>query len=205
MTATVTKKGFKTFCEYLLPAVKDGKMGDKEFARAAMLAFGDIPSIHSGLVSESLLITHGPTGRVYRKTRVTHEHFKTRTKTCREIVAKYLDGSLTAEELENVIEEGRKVHYVEEQENLILRKYQQNEEINSWEEEYELAGIKLVKDPGTFGNKTYYYRIDLIFYADKNEAAEEHKVNPSTVVNRSRSEKWPTWEEFKYDLKNDFK
>ena len=46
MSATVTKKGFKAFCEYLLPAVKDGKMGDKEFARAAMLAFGDIPSVH---------------------------------------------------------------------------------------------------------------------------------------------------------------
>jgi len=74
MSATVTKKGFKAFCEYLLPAVKDGKMGDKEFARAAMLAFGDIPSVHSGFVSESLLMTHGPTGRVYRKTRVTHEH-----------------------------------------------------------------------------------------------------------------------------------
>ncbi len=205
MSATVTKKGFKAFCEYLLPAVKDGKMGDREFARAAMLAFGDIPSIHSGLVSESLLWEHSPTGRVYRKTRVTHEHFKTRTKTCREIVAKYLEGTLTALELEKVIEEGRKVHYVEEQENITLRRFQQDEDVSCWEEEYELAGIRLVKDPGTFGNKTYYYRIDLIYYADKNEAAEEHKVNPSTVVNRSRSAKWPTWEELKYDLKNDIK
>jgi hypothetical protein len=203
MAKTVTKKGFIAFCNYLLPAVKDGYIGDKEWARAAMLAFGDLPSIPSGLVSKKLLWTHEPTGRTYRKSKVTHEHFKTRTKTCREIVGVYLREELTQEILNDIIEEGRKVHFVEEYENIVLRPYQQDESIEDWEIEYANAGIELVKDPGTFGHKLYYYEIDTIMYADKHEAAKKHKCNASTVVNRSRSVKWPTWSEFKYDFKSE--
>ena len=40
-------------------------------------------------------------------------------------------------------------------------------------------------------------------YADKHEAAKKHICNASTVVNRSRSDKWPTWSEFKYDFKSE--
>lgn len=203
MSKTVTKKGFVAFCNYLLPAVKDGEIGDKEWARAAMLAFGDLPSIPSGLVSKKLLWTHVPTNRTYRRTKVTHEHFKTRTKTCREIVAAFLNDELTPELLNNIIEEGRKVHYVEEYENIVLRPYQQDESIIDWQEEYERAGIELVEDPGTFGNKLYYYRVGIIMYADKHEAALAHNISPSTVVNRSRSPKWPDWVEYKYEFDND--
>jgi len=38
-------------------------------------------------------------------------------------------------------------------------------------------------------------------YADKHEAAKKHKCSTATVVNRSRSEKWPKWKQFKYDFK----
>ena len=114
MSKTVTKRGFVAFCNYLLPAIKDGQIGNHEWARAAMLAFGDLPSIPSGLVSKKLLWKHKPTNRVYRSSKVTHEHFKTRTKTCREIVDLYLNDELTQEKLNEVIEEGRKVHFVAE-------------------------------------------------------------------------------------------
>lgn len=203
MSATVTHKGFVAFCEYLLPAVKDGRMGRKEWARAAMLSFGDLPSIPSGLVSKTLLWTHEPTGRTYRKSRVTHEHFKTRTKTCREIVHLYMDDRLTPEMLEIVIEEGRQVHFVDELENIALRPFQQDESILTWQEEYEKAGIELVPDPGTFGNKTYYYKIDEIYYADANEAADATGVHSKTVKARCNNVKWPDWHEIKYEFTND--
>ena len=203
MSKTATKRGFVAFCNYLLPAIKDGQIGNHEWARAAMLAFGDLPSIPSGLVSKKLLWKHEPTNRVYRSSKVTHEHFKTRTKTCREIVDLYLNDELTQEKLNEVIEEGRKVHFVEEYENIVLRPFQQDESVLTWQEEYEKAGIELVPDPGTFGSKLYYYQINTIMYADKNEAADAHNISASTVVNRSRSVKWPDWLEFKYEFNND--
>lgn len=201
MSKTVSYEGFKHIVWALLPLVKEGKIGVEEFGRCTMLAFGDVGTVSSGLVSDNLTWTHEPTGRTYRSSKVTEEHFITRTTTCRDIANTYLDGDLTDEKLIELIEKGREVHLVTEQENLDLRPFQQSDDYPTWESQYKAAGINLVPDPGTFGSKQYYYIIDDIAYADKHEAAAAHGVGVATVVNRSRSQKWPTWEEYKYSNK----
>ena len=35
------------------------------------------------------------------------------------------------------------------------------------------------------------------------KAADAYNISASTVVNRSRSVKWPDWLEFKYEFNND--
>jgi len=45
----------------------------------------------------------------------------------------YLRDELTQEALNAIIEEGRKVHLVEEYENIVLRPYQQDESIEDWQ------------------------------------------------------------------------
>lgn len=202
MSRTVSYDGFKHIVWALLPLVKEGKLGVEEFGRCTMLSFGDVSTVPSGMVSDTLTWTHEPTGRTYRSSKVTEEHFITRTTTCRNIARAYLAGELTEDKLNELIEKGRKVHIVSEQENLDLRPYQQSADYPSWESQYKAAGINLVPDPGTFGSKQYYYIVDGIPYADKHEAAAAHGVGTSTVVNRSRSEKWPTWEEYKYTDRN---
>jgi hypothetical protein len=198
MSKTVSYDGFIHIVKATLPLVKERKITLEEFGRCAMLAFGDIGSVHSGLISSDIIRTHNPTGRMWRGSEVTHEHFKTRTVTCREICQEYLDGNLTDERLIELIEEGRKVHYVTKQENIDLCVHQQNKDLTTWQEQYEACGIKLVKDVELFGNKTYWYRVDGIAYADKHEAAAAHSCGSSTVVNRSRNKKFPNWKEYKY-------
>lgn len=183
----------------LLPLLKDGTYTIEEFGRDRMLIFGDLPTISSGLVSSNLVVNHAPTKTSFRTCNVTHEHYVTRTATCRRIAELYLEGKLTDDLLEEIVEEGRKVHYVTMQENIDLRPYQQSPDYPTWQDQYKAAGIELIPDPGLFGNKTYYYIIEGVPYADKHEAAKAHGVGASTVVNRSRSKKkFLDWEEHKY-------
>lgn len=201
MSKTVSYDGFIHIVNALLPLVGEGKLSVEEFGRVTMLAFGDVSSVHSGLVSSKLCWTHEPTGRTYRQGNVTHEHFKTRTATCRDIANEFLAGTLTSDRLLQLIEEGRKVHFVTEQENIDLRPFQQSDNYPTWEEQYQAAGIELVEDPGLFGNRSYWYRVDGVTYADKHEVAAAYNCGLSTVVNRSRNSKYPNWEEHKY-IKN---
>ena len=198
MSKTVSYDGFIHIVKATLPLVKEGKITLEEFGRSAMLSFGDIGSVHSGLISDALVRTHSPTNRKWRDCDVTHEHFKTRTTTCREICQEYLDGNLTDERLVELIEEGRKVHYVSKQENIDLCAHQQNKDLKTWQEQYAACGINLVNEVELFGNKTYWYKVDGKSYADKHEVAKEHSCGASTVVNRSRNKKFPGWEEYKY-------
>jgi hypothetical protein len=184
----------------LLPLLKDGTYTIEEFGRDRMLIFGDLPSIASGYVSSRLVVNHAPTKTSFRNCNVTHEHYVTRTTTCRRIAELYLEDKLTDDLLEMIVDEGRKVHYVTMQENIDLRPYQQSPKYPTWQEQYAAAGITLVPDPGLFGNKTYYYIIDDIPYADKHLAAKAHGVGVSTVVNRARNQnqKFVGWTEHKY-------
>ncbi len=170
-----------------------------EVARVLMLSYGDVDTKPSGLVSKSLVHFHEPTSRYYRKGKYTEEHFKTRTKTCREVCENYLNGTLTDGLLHALLDEGREVHFVTKEENERVRRYQQDHAITSWEEEYDACGIELVEDPGMFGNSKYYYIIDDVAYRSVNHAADELDVHSRTIKNRSNSDKFPNYLELEYE------
>ena len=170
-----------------------------EVGRILMLSYGDVETKPSGLVSESLVYFHEPTSRYYRKGKYTEEHFKTRTKTCREICEAYLNGELTDVLLYTLLDVGREVHFVTKEENERVRRYQQDHAITSWEEEYQACGITLVEDPGMFGNSKYYYIIDGVVYQNVNHAAEGINVHSRTIKNRCKSEKFPNYQELEYE------
>lgn len=170
----------------------------QEVARILMLSYGDVKTKPSGLVSKSLIVVHIPTGRMYREGKCTGEHFKTRTKTCREICELYKKGKLTDKKLYHILDEGRAVHLVTEEENIRLRTFQQDHTYETWEEEYEACGIKLVSDPGTRGHCKYYYVIDGKTYLDITQAANTYDIHPRTVKSRCNSAKFKDWQELRY-------
>ena len=98
----------------------------EEVARILMLSYGDVKTKSSGLVSKDLVNYHEPTNTYYRKGRFTEEHFITRTNTCRQICTLFLDGELDDDILYSLLDEGRKVHYTTEEENVRLRVFQQD-------------------------------------------------------------------------------
>jgi hypothetical protein len=170
----------------------------QEVARILMLSYGDVKTKPSGLVSKSLVKVHEPTGRHYRKGKCTGEHFKTRTKTCREICELYLKGKLNLKKLYNILDEGRAVHLVTEEENIRLRNFQQDHNYETWEEEYAACGIELVPDPGKFGKTKYYYEIEGFVYPTIMDAATDKDVHPRTVKARCNDDRYPDWNELVY-------
>jgi hypothetical protein len=173
----------------------------EEVARILMLSYGDVKTKASGLVSKNLVSYHEPTNQYYRKGKFTEEHFITRTNTCRQICSAYLEGKLTDNFLYSLLDNGRKVHYTTEEDNVRLRVYQQDlENYPTWESQYEAAGIELVEDPGMFGNSKYYYEIDGKVYKNVNEAAEGEGVIAATIKRRSNNSKFPNYVELEYAI-----
>jgi hypothetical protein len=172
----------------------------EEVGRILMLSYGDVKTKHSGLVSSSLVNYHEPTNQYFRKGKFTEEHFITRTNTCRKLCYAYLDGTLTDMLMEEILDYGRQVHYTTEDENMALRRYQDNPDYPTWEEQYAAAGVELVEDPGTFGSAKYYYEIGDKVYKNINEAADGEGVHPRTIKSRSRNDKFETYNELEYVL-----
>ena len=193
--------------ERFIPIVKanlvllDQDYSVEEVGRILMLSYGDVDTKASGLVSENLVNHHEPTNTYYRKGKYTEEHFITRTNTCRQVCNAYLEGKLADDLLYSLLDLGRTVHYTTEDDNIKLRKYQQDvENYPTWESQYEAAGINLVEDPGMFGNSKYYYEIDGKVYKNVNEAAEGEGVITATIKNRSFNSKFPNYVELEYAL-----
>ena len=173
----------------------------EEVGRILMLSYGDVDTKASGLVSENLVNHHEPTNTYYRKGKYTEEHFITRTNTCRQVCNAYLEGKLTDDLLYSLLDLGRTVHYTTEDDNIKLRKYQQDvENYPTWVEQYEAAGIELVEDPGMFGNSKYYYEIDGKVYKNVNEAADGEGVIAATIKRRSHNSKFPNYVELEYAI-----
>ena len=71
-----------------------------------------------------------------------------------------------------------------------LRIYQQDlDNYPTWQSQYKAAGIKLVEDPGMFGNRTFYYIIENVAYAGINEAAAAIGCHPKTIKSRCKNKK----------------
>lgn len=173
----------------------------EEVARILMLAYGDVKTKSSGLVSKALVNYHEPTDTYYRKGRFTEEHYITRTNTCRQICSLFLDGELDDDILYSLLDEGREVHYTTEEENILLRVFQQDL-INypTWKEQYKAAGIELVEDPGMFGGAKFYYNIDGNIYKGIQEAAKSIGCHVRTIKARSRSQKFKNYVEVEYAI-----
>ena len=173
----------------------------EEVARILMLSYGDVKTKSSGYVSKALVNYHEPTNTYYRKGKFTEEHFNTRTSTCRAICDHYLDGSLDDDLLYSLLDEGRKVHYTTEEENVRLRVYQQDKEnYPTWVDQYEAAGIELVEDPGMFGGAKFYYKIDGDIFKGIKEAAKYIGCHERTIKARSRSPKFENYVEVEYAI-----
>lgn len=173
----------------------------EEVARILMLSYGDVKTKSSGLVSKDLVNYHEPTNTYYRKGRFTEEHFITRTNTCRQICTLFLDGELDDDVLYSLLDEGRKVHYTTEEENVRLRVFQQDlKNYPTWKEQYNAAGIELVEDPGMFGGAKFYYKIDGDIFKGIKEAAKYIGCHEKTIKARSRSPKFENYVEVEYAI-----
>ena len=120
----------------------------KTAARAIGTMIYDIPTTFSGLVSTSLINEHG-----YRpsKSKCCAEHFHSR----QEAAVKIMQMIERKEDFLPFLDECTTIHLTTSEENHMLSKVQNSSHTKnlSLREQYELCGIKLVRDPGTMPRK----------------------------------------------------
>lgn len=194
---------FEKICKAVLPLLNEEEITIQDVGRVLMLSYGDVYTKSSGLVSDQLVHHHKPTDTYYRKGKYTEEHFNTRTNTCRQVCREYLTGSPDWDKIRSILDMGRTVHYTTESENMALRVYQQDlDNYSTWQSQYKAAGIKLVEDPGMFGNRKFYYIIDNVAYAEINEAAAAIGCHPRTIKARcnNKKDKFNNYQEILYDM-----
>lgn len=124
----------------------DEFVDDAVLARAIGTVIFDIPTTRSGMVSSSLLDEYG-----YRPSiaQCTLEHYHSRNESGYHIIGMMRDGK-TFKELVAYLREASMVHLTTQQENIELSKIQNHPLTKdlTWQEQYDLAGIELVEDPG---------------------------------------------------------
>ena len=124
-----------------------GTVDDQVLARCIGTMLFDVPMTRSGMVSVGLLDEYG-----YRPSvsKCCAEHFHSRQQSGYIIIDMFRD-ERTFGELSAFIDECTTVHLTTSHENHVLSGIQNHPETKdpSWQEQYELAGIELVEDPGT--------------------------------------------------------
>jgi len=159
----------------------------------------DCPAIDSGLVSEK--------GQHLKKSELTKEHFYPRQASAFKMF-EMLDAGATFDDLVAFIKKVCQVHYVTNEENIALKPYQKlGSGYDTWEEQYDAVGIKLVpyvrKKP--IRKQKYVYIIHKIEYNSKSEAAAAHDCSEQDIYYRcitSTSKKYCDWKVRK--LYNDY-
>lgn len=120
---------------------------DRVIARAIGTVLYDVPTTLSGKVSSSLLCEYG-----YRPAmnNCCKEHYNSRQNSGYHIIDMVREG-LTIKYIEEYVSEASRVHLTTRDENIRLSKIQNHEatRVIGWRAQYNLAGITLVKDPGT--------------------------------------------------------
>ena len=149
----------------------------------------DCPAIDSGLVSEK--------GQHLKKSQLTKEHFYPRQASAFKMF-EMLDASATFDDLVAFIKKVCQVHYVTNEENIALKPYQKlGSGYDTWEEQYDAVGIKLVpyvrKKP--IRKQKYVYIINDIEYKSSKEAADANSCKIQDVYYRckSQSKKYTGW------------
>lgn len=145
------------------------------------------PEIHSGLISEQGIGQKVPTS----------DHYFGRKSSGVLVYQKILAGH-SVERIAAIIASRSRVHYVSNQENTLLKKFDNKKLIKSKArilEEYELAGINLVQYTRRRKQK-YVYTINGIEYNSAKEASAALFCDIQTLNNRCLKDKrgkFPTW------------
>ena len=120
---------------------------EKVMARAIGTMIFDIPTTRSGMVSVALIDEYG-----YRPSisKCTLEHFHSRNESGYTII-NLVNNLCELEEVIAYLREATMVHLTTKDENIRLSSIQNHPMTKdlSWSEQYDLAGIELVEDPGT--------------------------------------------------------
>lgn len=147
----------------------------------------ELPFKFTGMVSSTLIDINGHRSKIY-----TREHFYSRQQSGRIIIEQYINGTLDYRHLLMLLDMFRQVHYVTAQENTRLTPFQNKPEYRhlSWEEQYALAKVVLVKDPGVApAYMTYQYIIYNIKYDNIAQAAEATGMHYLEIRQRSACSK----------------
>jgi hypothetical protein len=135
----------------LIVLTAGANVSDKVKARAIGTMIYDIPTKRSGLVSTALLDKYG-----YRPaiTKCTQEHFHSRNETGVAII-EMVARNAAFESILDHLSESVMVHLTTKEENIRLSAIQNHPVTKdlTWQEQYDLAGIELVEDPGTMPAK----------------------------------------------------
>lgn len=142
-----------------------------EIRREIALTVFEIPAKKTGYVSKSLCVVDESLGhdkygqeQGYRVTgkgvkSPCHEHFlnmkKYTIQMCEEFIAGKID---SVEKLTKKINQITMVHLVTSEENNKLRTVQTKHPEKSWKEHYNMVGIELIKEVGTFNKDNEKYR-----------------------------------------------
>lgn len=146
------------------------------------------PDVHSGWASE--------TAYEMKYKDICKEHYFSRTQSAKKMIELMQKGILNENRLdrfESFVKSRARVHYVTSKENVNLVKYQKDENLTHWKQQYDAAGIKLKKWDKS--PPVYTYNIEGVDYKLVSEVANKYGIHKDTVISRCNSEKeqWKTW------------
>jgi hypothetical protein len=154
----------------------------------------DCPSIFTGLVSEK--------GQHLKSSQLVKEHFHPRQASAYKMF-EMLDAGATVDELVVFLKKVCQVNYVTKEENEALKPYQKiGSGYDTWEEQYEAVGIKLVQYVRKTARK-YMYIIDGIVYKGAKDAMRAHTCSLAVLNNRCIKDKRGNYTDWKRELYND--
>lgn len=152
--------------------LKDGDFSLDEVRREIALTVFEIPTKKTGYTSKTLCVIDNSLGKDkynqkqgYRITghgiqKPCEEHFLNMKKYTIQMCEDFLSGKINSiEKLTSKINQMTMVHLVTSSENHKLRTIQTNHPEKNWKEHYNMAGIELVKEVGTFNKNNGKYRM----------------------------------------------
>ena len=180
-----------TTAAHLIQALmtKKGIVPDNNLARAIGTVIYDISTTKSGFVSKSIIDEYG-----FRSSSFCEEHYHSRQQTGNRIV----NDNPSFNDIVSILTEATKVHLVTSEENIRLSPIQNSQETKdkSWQEQYSLAGIELVRDRGTAPRYFYdIYIIDDIEYENIQLASDATGL-PWDVIRKRCSSKAKKWNNY---------
>jgi hypothetical protein len=155
----------------------------------------DCPIIFTGFVSKK--------GQHLKVSELVKEHFYPRQASAHKMF-EMLDAGVTKEELTAFIIKVCQVHYVTKEENEALKKFQKiGSGYDTWEEQYEAAGIELVPYVRKTAKK-YMYIIEGVRYNNILDVMKKYNCSQGAVNNRCLKDKRGLYPDWKRELYNDF-
>ena len=163
---------------------------DRFLARTFGTIVFECPVVFSGFVSKNVIDPYG-----FRVDKVTYEHFISRQKHGLNILNYHRESPVTEERMLELLKYGSQIHYVTSEENTRLAPIQNNLATRDleWQQQYKLAGIELIPDPGRPPLYFYWkYVIGDTLWPNVAEAAKANDLTHEELLKRVRStaKKW---------------